>query len=59
MSIKQLTPLLNNVHIFNEQLDMDYYITEIEIPFIKVNTYCQKGYTLYKVDIKMDMPCTL
>ena len=33
--MKQLTPLLNNVHIFNEHLNMDFYMIEIEIPFIK------------------------
>ena len=62
--MKQLTPLLNNVHIFNEQLDMDYYMIEIEIPFIKdINAHIaskkdkkiiQRGYTE-----NMDMPCTL
>ena len=62
--MKQLTPLLNNVHIFNEQLDMDYYMIEIEIPFIKdINAHIaskkdkkilQRGYTE-----NMDMPCTI
>ena len=33
--MKKLCPLLNNVHIFNEHLDMDFYMIEIEIPFIK------------------------
>jgi hypothetical protein len=33
--MKKLNPLLNNVNIFNEHLDMDFYMIEIEIPFIK------------------------
>jgi len=33
--MKKLCPLLNNVHIFNEHLNMDFYMIEIEIPFIK------------------------
>lgn len=38
--IKRLNPLLNNVHIFSEQLKMDFYMIEIEIPFIKdMNAY--------------------
>ena len=62
--MKQLTPLLNNVHIFNEKLDMDYYMIEIEIPFIKdINAHIaskkdkkiiERGYTE-----NMDMPCTI
>jgi hypothetical protein len=62
--MKQLTPLLNNVNIFNEQLDMDFYMIEIEIPFIKdINAHIaskkdkkilERGYT-----DNMDMPCTL
>ena len=33
--VKRLNPLLNNVIIFSEQLKMDFYMIEIEIPFIK------------------------
>ena len=33
--IKKLKPLLNNVIVFSEQLKMDFYMIEIEIPFIK------------------------
>tara|TARA_B100001094_G_C17712545_1_gene568106 strand:- start:131 stop:601 length:471 start_codon:yes stop_codon:yes gene_type:complete len=33
--MKKLNPLLNNVNIFNGHLDMDFYMIEIEIPFIK------------------------
>ena len=33
--IKRLNPLLNNVIVFSEQLKMDFYMIEIEIPFIK------------------------
>ncbi len=62
--MKQLTPLLNNIHIFNEQLNMDFYMIEIEIPFIKdINAYIvskknkkilERGYTN-----KMNTPCTI
>ena len=34
-TIKKLKPLLNNVIVFSEQLKMDFYMIEIEIPFIK------------------------
>jgi len=38
--IKKLKPLLNNVIVFSEQLKMDFYMIEIEIPFIKdVNAF--------------------
>ena len=38
--LKKINPLLNNVHIFNQYLDMDFYMIEIEIPFIKdINAY--------------------
>ncbi len=38
--IKRLNPLLNNVIVFSEQLKMDFYMIEIEIPFIKdINAY--------------------
>tara|TARA_B110000977_G_C10646086_1_gene326053 strand:- start:9 stop:539 length:531 start_codon:yes stop_codon:yes gene_type:complete len=62
--MKRLSPLLNNVSIFNEQLDMDFYMIEIEIPFIKdVNAYIaskknkkilERGYAY-----NMNMPCTI
>ena len=61
--MKQLSPLLNNVHIFNEYLDMDFYMIEIEIPFIKdINAHIaskkhkkilERGYT------DMKNPCTM
>ena len=38
--MKRLNPLLNNVIVFSEQLKMDFYMIEIEIPFIKdVNAF--------------------
>jgi len=38
--MKKLIPLLNNINVFNQYLDMDYYMIEIEIPFIKdINVY--------------------
>ena len=62
--MKKLNPLLNNINIFNEYLDMDFYMIEIEIPFIKdINAYIaskknkkilERGYT-----DNMNMPCTI
>jgi hypothetical protein len=38
--LKKINPLLNNVHIFNQYLNIDFYMIEIEIPFIKdINAY--------------------
>jgi hypothetical protein len=62
--LKKINPLLNNVHIFNQYLDIDFYMIEIEIPFIKdVNAYIaskknkkilERGYAY-----NMNMPCTI
>ena len=62
--IKKINPILKNISCFNEYLDMNYIMIEIEIPFIKdKNVYIvskkdkkilKRGYTN-----DMDMPCTI
>ena len=62
--IKKINPILKNISCFNEYLDMNYIMIEIEIPFIKdKNVYIvskkdkkilKRGYTN-----DMNMPCTI
>jgi hypothetical protein len=62
--VKQIYPLLNNISIFNEYLDMDYCMIEIKVPFIKdINVYIaskknnkilERGYSH-----NIDGPCTI
>jgi len=59
--IKKINPLLKNISCFNEYLDIDYYLIEIEIPFIKDKNV----FIASKKDKKilqrgfMDMPYTI
>ncbi len=60
--MKKLNPLLNNINIFNEYLDMDFYMIEIEIPFIKdINAYIalKKNKKILKRGYTDNMPCTI
>ena len=60
--MKKLNPLLNNINIFNEYLDMDFYMIEIEIPFIKdINAYIalKKNKKILERGYTDNMPCTI
>ena len=64
--MKKLNPILKNISCFNEYLEIDYYMIEIELPFIKdKNVFIaskindkikilERGYIKY-----MDTPCTI
>ena len=64
--IKKIYPLLTNINCFNEYLDIQYCMIEIEIPFIKdINVYIGKK-NKKKIQILergyvdgLDTPCTI
>jgi len=60
--IKRLNPVLNNVSVFNEYLKMDYYMIEIEVPFIKdINAYIvsKKNKKILERGYTNETPCTI
>jgi len=60
--IKRLNPILNNVSVFNEYLKMDYYMIEIEVPFIKdINAYIvsKKNKKILERGYTNETPCTI
>jgi hemoglobin-like flavoprotein len=60
--IKRLNPILNNVSVFDEYLKMDYYMIEIEVPFIKdINAYIvsKKNKKILERGYTNKTPCTI
>ena len=60
--IKRLNPLLNNISIFSQYLKIDYYMIEIELPFIKdINVYIvsKKNKKILERGYTNQIPCTI